>query len=139
MQDGREVTVAAMSTIFWIGLGGFLGANARYWLGVWLDDRWGATLPLGTLAANVVRSFVLALLLTFASGRVPAPPGVRLFLTIGLLGGFTTFSSFTYETLSLLEQESWMAALLNLVANTGLGLLGACLGIVITRWLQNGA
>ncbi len=75
-------------------------------------------------------------LLTFAASRVSVPPGVRPFLTIGFLGGFTTFSSFSYETISLLEQERWLAALLNLFTNTGLGLLSAFLGIVVARWLQ---
>jgi len=127
-----------VSTILWIGLGGFLGANARYWLGLWLANRLGTVFPYGTLAANALGSFTLAFLLTLATGRVSAPPGVRLFLAIGFLGGFTTFSSFSYETLRLLEQNDWGMALLNIAANTGLGLLGAFLGIIAARWLQRG-
>lgn len=94
--------------------------------------------PYGTLAANALGSFTLAFLLALATGRVSAPPGVRPFLAIGLLGGFTTFSSFSYETLRLLEQNDWGMALLNIAANTGLGLLGAFLGIIAARWLQRG-
>ena len=127
-----------MPTFLWIGLGGFLGANARYWLGLWLAGRWGTSFPLGTLAANALGSFVLAFLLTSAASRVSVPAGVRLFLTIGFLGGFTTFSSFSYETISLLEQERWVTALANLITNAGLGLLGAFLGMVMARWPQWG-
>lgn len=127
-----------MSTVLWIGLGGFLGANARYWLGLWLADRWGTAFPYGTLVVNALGSLVLALLLTLATGRVSVPPGARLFLAIGFLGGFTTFSAFSYETISLLQQSGWRAALVNLVANTGLSLLSAVLGIVVGRWLQRG-
>jgi fluoride exporter len=127
-----------MATFVWIGLGGFLGANARYWLGLWLADRWGTAFPYGTLAANALGSFALAFLLTLVTGRVSAPPGARPFLAIGFLGGFTTFSSFSYETLRLLEQNAWGTAFWNVTANTGLGLLGAFLGIVVARWLQRG-
>mgnify|MGYP002682283935 CR=1 FL=1 len=127
-----------MSTILWIGLGGFLGANARYWLGLWLANRFGTAFPYGTLVANTIGSFVLAFLLTLATGRLSVPTGMRLFLAIGFLGGFTTFSSFSYETVGLLEQNGWGSALLNLVANTAFGLLGVVLGVTIARWLQRG-
>jgi len=115
-----------------------LGANARYWLGLWLADRLGTVFPYGTLVANALGSFALAFLLTLVTGRVSAPPGARPFLAIGFLGGFTTFSSFSYETLRLLEQNAWGTAFWNVTANTGLGLLGAFLGIVVARWLQRG-
>ncbi len=127
-----------MITVLWIGLGGFLGANARYWLGMWAAHRWGTAFPYGTLVANTLGSFVLAFLLTLATGRAFVPPGMRRFLAIGFLGGFTTFSTYSYETIALLEHNGWAAALLNMVGNTGLGLLGAVLGIVVGRWLQRG-
>lgn len=127
-----------MWTVLWIGLGGFLGANARYWLGLWLADRFGTAFPYGTLVANTIGSFILAFLLTLATGRLSVLPGVRLFLAIGFLGGFTTFSSFSYETVGLLEQNGWGAAVLNVIANTGFGLAGVILGIVVARWLQRG-
>ena len=87
-----------MPTVLWIGLGGFLGANARYRLGLWFADRWGTAFPYGTLVANTIGSLALAFFLTLATGRVSVPPGARLFLAIGFLGGFTTFSTFSYET-----------------------------------------
>lgn len=127
-----------MRTFLWIGLGGFLGANARYWVALWAAERWGTTFPFGTLVANVVGSFVLAFFLTVGTGRLLVGPGERLFLAVGFLGGFTTFSAFSYETVSLLEENGMGPALLNLIANTGLGLFGAILGTVLARWLQRG-
>ncbi|MFC2031622.1 fluoride efflux transporter CrcB [Chloroflexota bacterium] len=138
LSDAAVATGSDMPTILWVGLGGFLGANARYWLGLWLVGRWGTSFPIGTLAANALGSFILALLLTLAASRVSVPAGVQPFLAIGFLGGFTTFSTFSYETISLLEQERWAAALANLVTNTGLGLICAFLGIVVARWLLRG-
>jgi CrcB protein len=108
----------------WIGLGGFAGANARYLL-----QQWGADFPYGTLLANVSGSFVIAFFLTLATGRLAVSPEVRLFVAVGFLGGFTTFSSFSFETFRLIEQSGWGAAGLNFVGNTVLGLLGVLLGV----------
>jgi len=122
----------------WIGLGGFVGANARYLLQVWVADRWGSYFPYGTLLVNVSGSFFIAFFLTLASGRIAISPEVRLLTAVGFLGGFTTFSSFSYETLRLVEQGGWWAAGLNLLGNTVLGLVGVLLGIFLGRWLQGG-
>ena len=127
-----------MLQYLWIGLGGFVGANARYLLQVWITDRWGAEFPYGTLLANVGGSFFIAFFLTLVTGRMAITSEVRLFMAVGLLGGFTTFSSFSYETLRLVEQGDWWAAGLNMAGNTGLGLAGAWLGIFLGRWLQGG-
>jgi len=127
-----------MQTFLLVGLGGFLGANARYWVGVWVADRWGTAFPLGTLLVNVIGSLVLAFFLTLASGRLSISTQARLFLATGFLGGFTTFSSFSYETVQLAEQSGWGAALGNVGANMILGLLAAILGVVAARWLQGG-
>lgn len=127
-----------MLQYLWIGLGGFIGANARYLLQVWLADRWGMDFPYGTLLANVGGSFFIAFFLALATGRVALSPDLRLFVTVGLLGGFTTFSSFSYETLRLVEQGGWWPAGLNFAGNTVLGLVGALLGTFLARWLQGG-
>ena len=127
-----------MTTALWIGLGGFLGANARYWLALWAADRWGTAFPFGTLMVNGLGSFGLALFLTVATGRFIISPGARLFVVVGFLGGFTTFSAFSLETIGLLGQNRWGPALLNVVTNNGLSLLGAVLGIALARWLQKG-
>ncbi len=81
-----------------LGLGGFIGVNLRYLLQTWAAGRWGPDFPYGTLLINVVGSFLLAVFVTLATTRLIVSPNLRLFVAVGLLGGFTTFSSFTVET-----------------------------------------
>ncbi len=122
----------------WIGLGGFLGANARYLVQQWAAQWWGADFPYGTMLANVSGSFIIAFFLTLAAGRLAVSPELRLLIAVGFLGGFTTFSSFSFETFRLLEQSGWSVALLNFAGNTALGLGGVGLGIFLARLLQGG-
>lgn len=121
-----------------IGLGGFIGANIRYLLQQWAASQWGADFPYGTLLINVSGSFVIGLFLTLATGRLAVPPEARLFVAVGFLGGYTTFSSFSYETLRLLEQGQWGAAALYFLGNTGLGMVGVFLGVILARLVEGG-
>ena len=121
----------------WIGLGGFIGANARYMLQLWAANRWGADFPYGTMVANVSGSLIIAFFLTLATGRLAVSPELRLFVAVGFLGGFTTFSSFSLETFRLVEQSGWWAAGLNFVGNTALGLIGVVLGIFLAQLVQS--
>jgi CrcB protein len=84
--------------------GGALGSGARYLVSTWAARALGADFPRGTLIVNVLGSFLLALLLGLAGTREAITPEARLFLGAGVLGGFTTYSSFNYETLALLER-----------------------------------
>ncbi len=127
-----------MLQYLWIGLGGFLGANSRYILQQWAAQRWGTMFPYGTLLANVGGSFIIALFLTLATGRFSVSPHTRLLIAVGFLGGFTTFSSYAFETVSLLGQSGWGAAALNFVANNLLGLVGVIAGVFLAQWLQSG-
>jgi len=120
----------------WIGLGGFLGANARYIVALWAAGRWGTGFPYGTLIANVVGCFLIGFFLTLATEWLTIPTEVRLFVAVGFLGGFTTFSSFGFETLQLVEQSRWGTAALNIIADVVLGLIGVVTGIFLARWLQ---
>lgn len=122
----------------WIGLGGFVGANARFLVQQWAANRWGAEFPYGTMIANVSGSFIIALFLTLATGRLPISPEIRLFVAVGFLGGFTTFSSFSFETFQLIEQSGWEAATMNFLGNTILGLVGVVMGIYLARLIQGG-
>jgi fluoride exporter len=122
-----------LSRILLVGAGGFLGSIARYLLGG-LVHRWaGSDFPFGTLAVNVLGSFAIGLILALSleRGLVNAP--LRLFLTVGLCGGFTTMSTLSYETLALLAQGSTVAALMNVAGNVLLCLAAAWLGIVVGR------
>lgn len=128
-----------MPEYLWIGLGGFIGANTRYLLQQWAANQWGTDFPYGTLLANIGGSFVIAFFLTLTTGRLAVAPEVRLLVAVGFLGGFTTFSSFSFETLRLVEQSGWGSAGLNFIGNNALGLGGALLGIILARWLQGGS
>ncbi len=112
--------------------GGAIGSGARYLLSTWAARALGADFPRGTLIVNITGSFALALLFARADA---APPDVRLFLGAGVLGGYTTYSSFNYETLALLEGGSAGLAIAN-VALTVLGcLVGGSLGLALGRWI----
>jgi CrcB protein len=114
-------------------IGGGLGSLLRYWLSG-LVHRWaGAGFPYGTLAVNVLGSFTIGLLMTLAMERIELPPTLRVFLTVGVLGGFTTFSTFSYEAIALFNEGSigWMSIY---VASTLLGcLIAAWLGLAIAK------
>jgi len=127
-----------MLQYLWIGLGGFLGANTRFITQQWAANHWGSGFPYGTMLANVSGSFIIAFFLTLAGERLPISPEFRLFLAVGFLGGFTTFSSFSFETFKLLQENGWQAAAINFAGNTILGLAGVFIGIYLARLLQTG-
>jgi CrcB protein len=113
--------------------GGALGSGARYLVSTWAARTLGADFPRGTLLVNVTGSFVLAVVVALPATRLS--PEVRLFLGAGILGGFTTYSSFNTETLALLEQGSTALGIAN-VAITVLGCLAAGLaGLLVGRLL----
>lgn len=118
-----------------IGLGGFLGANARYLVGGWAADRFGAAFPYGTMLINVSGSFVIGLFLTAITERFVAPPSLRLFFAIGFLGAYTTFSTFSFESLALIQERSYLAAAANMVGSVALSVLAVTLGVLIGRIL----
>lgn len=122
----------------WIGLGGFLGANARFLLQKWAVSMWGADFPYGTLIANVSGSFAIALFITLATGRLQIAPELRLFVVVGFLGGFTTFSSFSLEAFQLMQRNSLSIAALYFFGNTVLGLIGVVAGISLAQLLERG-
>lgn len=118
----------------WVGLGGFLGANARYWIGGWVAARYGAALPWATLTVNVTGSFLLGLISTILAERTGAPPAWRLLLPIGFLGSYTTFSTFELETWTIARADApraWLYVGLSLA----LGLAAVALGLRLGRHL----
>jgi CrcB protein len=115
-----------------ISIGAVLGANARYLVGVWVADRLGAAFPYGTLVINVSGSFLIGIVLTLST-KVLVPDWFRPLLAIGFLGAYTTFSTFTYETLGLIQNGSWLAAAGNVVGSLSFGLVGVFAGTVVAR------
>ena len=114
-------------------LGGGIGSAARYLTGVWITERLGAAFPWGTLVVNVVGSFLIGLIATLADERDRLGPDLRLFLVGGVLGGFTTFSAFSLETLRLLDGRQPLRAVLNVLGSVVLGFAAAALGIAVGR------
>jgi CrcB protein len=124
----------ALAPYFWIGIGGFLGANARYLVSRLCADLFGARLPWGTFAVNVTGSFVLGFLLTLITHRmIPHGDQFRLAIGVGFIGAYTTFSTFEFETHSLLDSGQWPMALANVLGSVLVGFIAVRLGIAAAR------
>ena len=121
-----------------ICLGGAVGTAARYGVGGLAARWWGTEFPYGTLIVNVTGSFVIGFIQQVGLNTLAISDTLRLVLTIGVMGGYTTYSSFSYETLRLVEEGSWLSALLNVVLTTGLCLAlcaqGLALGRIVVGW-----
>jgi CrcB protein len=116
----------------YVGVGAFLGANARYWVGGWAADRFGTAFPYGTFVINVTGSFAIGLLAAFFSERAFSL-NWRLFLMVGVLGGYTTFSSYSYEALQLFEDGAYIFGALYMFGSPVLGLAGCLAGVALGR------
>ena len=123
-----------MREVLWVGLGGFLGANARYLLGGWIAARMGSVFPYGTFVINITGSFILGLIMGTLEGHVLSP-AVRLAMAIGFVGAYTTFSTWTYETIRLIENGSFLPATVNITGSVLVGLLGVMGGLATGRML----
>jgi CrcB protein len=154
---------AEMKSLLFVGAGGFAGACARYLITkaldalptrfqfgasepnavagffIWLaigDGNKGTALPLGTLASNVIAGFFVGLIIGNGSHETALPSGARLFLTTGLLGGLSTFSTFSLETAAMLESGRYALALANAALNLGLSLLCVFAGFGAAKWIR---
>jgi fluoride exporter len=121
-----------------VAVGGALGSMARYWVGGLAPRLFGEGFPYGTLVVNVVGSFLISAVMGVSLNTTAIPVHLRIFLTTGIMGGFTTYSAFNYETLALLQQRLWVTGGLN-IAVTLLGcLLAGLLGLFLARLLVGG-
>jgi CrcB protein len=119
-----------------VGVGSFVGGNARYLLARWVGSISATRFPLGTLIINLSGSFILGMIGGFLAARTsPHSDEIRLALGVGFCGGFTTFSTFAFETHALFEDGAWLPALTNLFISLFAGLLAVRLGIVAGRAL----
>jgi fluoride exporter len=127
-----------MQSYLWVALGGALGSVARFWCSGFIADRFGGRFPWGTLIVNVLGSFVIGFFgtLTVSEGRWPASPRAKEFVMIGLCGGYTTFSSFSIQTLNLAEEGQWFWAGANVVGSVVLCLVAVWLGHVLAMNLN---
>lgn len=117
-------------------LGGAIGSGGRYLISLWLVERFGGGFPWGTLAVNVAGSFLIGLIATLADEHRTIGPSARVFIVVGVLGGFTTFSSFSLETLRLFEEHGPGRAVLNVASNGALSLLAALAGVAAGRGIE---
>ena len=118
-----------------ISVGAIVGANLRYWMSR-SAVRWlGPVFPYGTLSINVLGSFVLGFFLVWTSERVLVDPRWRLLIAVGFCGGYTTFSSYAYETMAFFEQGQWTLMAANFLANNVLACGAVVAGMVLARVL----
>lgn len=122
-----------MTDIFWVSLGAVVGANLRFVVSDWAARALSPSLPYGTLIVNMTGSFILGFFLIWTSERVLADPHWRLLVAVGFCGSYTTFSSYTFETLRLLEGSNYAAATGNFLANNLLAFLAVLCGAVLAR------
>jgi CrcB protein len=127
-----------LRTALLIGLGGFVGANLRYWLGGWIAHKIGVLFPIETMLINLSGLFLLGLFMTLALHYTWSPEW-RQAIAIGFLGSFTTYSTYEYESLRLLQEGAWVKAGLNLFGSLMLGLIAVFLGVALGRLLIGGA
>ena len=122
-----------MGRLVLISLGGGLGTAARYLLSVWLLRALGPAFPYGTLAVNVIGSFLLGVIMQAGLDTNLFSPATRAVLGTGVMGGFTTYSTFNYETLQYLQEGAWAMAGLNVAATLLVCLAAGVLGMALAR------
>lgn len=122
-----------MERFAWVCLGSAIGGGLRYLAQQGAASLLGLAFPYGTLFVNLTGSFLIGLIMHVGLSTDAIPPMGRLFLTTGIMGGFTTYSSFNYETLGLLREGAFLFATLNLVGTVVLCLLAGILGLVAGR------
>jgi fluoride exporter len=122
-----------MVSYIWIALGGAIGTAGRYWLSGVIARSFGETFPWGTLIINVTGSFVIGFFaaLTGPDGRLFVSSNARQFVMVGMCGGYTTFSSFSLQTLNLMNGDEWYRAIGNIGASVALCLIAVWAGVVL--------
>ena len=118
-----------------VAIGGGIGSATRYLVGGWFAARFGSAFPYGTFAINVTASFIVGFFLAFAQERVSLAPNLRLFVAVGFIGGYSTFSTFEYESVRLLQDGEMLLGAVYLLGSVIIGGLAAIGGIALGSWL----
>lgn len=119
--------------ILFLTIAGALGTLSRYGLNGLAQRITGSSFPLGTLLVNILGSVLIGFIMQVGLNTNIVPRSLRVILTVGFLGAFTTFSTFTYETVKYLENGVWFSGLINIAANICLGILAVLLGMLLGR------
>ena len=115
-----------------VAIGAAIGGVARYLIGGWLASLLGADFPWGTAFVNITGAFAIGVVLVLVQGGA-LPAGARPFVAVGILGGYTTFSTYSYETLELITDSNYGVAVINVFVQLVLGFIGVYLGVVLGR------
>ena len=119
---------------YWmVGIGGFLGAIARFGLGTYVGNRFGSRLPYGTFVINVSGSFFIGLVLTVLTRKTDVSPNWRYLIPIGFIGAYTTFSTFEFETLRTIQDGQLIVGLLNILLSVTVGFAAVWAGVIAGR------
>jgi fluoride exporter len=118
-----------------VGLGGFLGAVARFWLGGYISNRMGARFPYGTFVINISGSYLIGLIVTVLAERTHWNANWRYLIPIGFIGAYTTFSTFEFETFQSFRDGELLIAALNVILSVAAGFIAVWLGVVTGRSL----
>ena len=124
-----------MLQVLFVALGGAIGSATRYLVGGWFAARFGAAFPYGTFVVNVTGSFIVGLFLAYAQERVSLSPYWRLFFAVGFVGGYTTFSTYEYESVRLLQDDEMLLAAVYLIGSVVTGGVAAIAGIALGSWI----
>lgn len=122
-----------MLAIILVAIGGSIGSVLRYLIAKWAAEKIDFTLPYGTFIVNIVGCFIIGFFMTIVTERAVVSPYWRLFVTVGFVGGLTTFSSFSYESIQLLLQSNFFQGFCNIGGNVIIGLFATWLGISAAR------
>ncbi len=116
-----------------VAAGGMIGAMARYGLGGWIGNATGGRFPYGTMVVNITGCLIIGFFLTLGYERFSWSPELRVFIAVGILGGFTTFSTFSFETISLLREGSYYLGILNMAASLVGCLVATVVGVILAK------
>ena len=122
-----------MNKYFVVGLGGFLGAIARFWLGGYVSNRLGTRFPYGTFVINCTGSFLIGFILTLLAERAHWSPNWRYLIPVGFIGAYTTISTFEYETFCSIQDGELLVAGLNVTLSVIVGFISVWLGVIAGR------
>lgn len=128
-----ELQWSKMKILLLIGAGGFIGSVSRYLVSQLLQKTFETTFPIGTMAVNILGSFIIGIIYALSEKSEILTPELRMFLAVGFCGGFTTFSSFAYENFNMLSLQQFLYSTLYVALSLILGLVAVYLGVQLIR------